>query len=314
MFSLLWYFIPLNLWVIARLSGVQVSLVELILMRVRRIPPSAVVDALINAHNAGIEQLTARDLRTHYLAGGDIEGVVKAMISAHHADLGLSFKQAAAIDLAGRNVFEAVQISVTPKVIDTPAIAAVAKDGIQLKAQARVTVRVSIQKLIGSAGEDTVLARVGEGIVTSIGSADTHKEVLEHPDRISQLVLDRGLDKGTAFEILSIDIADVDVEENIGAKLQIDQAKADLQIAEARAAERHAMAVAKQEEMKALAAQARTEVIRAEQQVPQAIAEALREGRLGVMDHYRLHNLQADTRLRDGVGTAAAAWQGNKDS
>ena len=299
--ALFFYLIPLNLWIVARLSGVRVGLLELVLMRIRRIPPGQVVDALINAHNAGITALSAKDLRTHYLAGGDIAVVVKAMISAHHADLGLAFRQAAAIDLAGRDVFEAVQISVTPKVIDTPSIAAVAKDGIQLTAQARVTVRVKIQKLIGSAGEDTVLARVGEGIVTSIGSAKSHKEVLENPDQISQLVLERGLDKGTAFEILSIDIADIDVEENIGAKLQIDQAKADLQIAEARAAERNALAVAKQQEMKALAEQARAEVIKAEKQVPEAMAEALRKGHLGVMDYHRLQNVQADTRMRAGI-------------
>ena len=294
------YFVPVNLWITAVFSGVKVGLFELVFMRIRKVPPSIIVNSMITATKAGVP-VTTTDLETHYLAGGHVPSVIKALISADKANIDLGFKQAAAIDLAGRDVFEAVQISVNPKVITTPKVAAVAADGIQLIAIARVTVRANITQLVGGAGEDTILARVGEGIVTSIGSAGSHKEVLENPDKISKLVLARGLDAGTAFTILSIDIADVDVGTNIGAQLQTDQAQADLKVAEAKAEERRAMAVAHEQEMKAEAQKARAEVIKAEAEVPKAMAEAFRSGNLGIMDYYRMKNIEADTSMRDSI-------------
>lgn len=294
------YFVPVNLWVTALFSGVRVNLFELVFMRIRRVPPRVIVESMITATKAGL-QVTTSEIETHYLAGGNVPSVIRALISADKANINLTFKQATAIDLAGRDVFEAVQISVNPKVINTPSVAAVAADGIQLITKARVTVRANIQQLVGGAGEDTILARVGEGIVTSIGSAITHKQVLANPDQISQLVLERGLDGGTAFEILSIDIADVDVGENIGAKLQIDQANADLRVAEAKAEERRAMAVAVEQEMRAKSQEARAQVILAEAEIPKAMASALKSGQLGVMDYYRLQNLKADTSMRTSI-------------
>lgn len=311
LFFLFLYFVPVNLWITAIFSQVRVSLAELVFMRIRKVPPSVIVNSLITATKAGLKiaeeentprrSLKTSDLETHYLAGGNVPQVIRALISADKANIDLTFKQATAIDLAGRDVFEAVQISVNPKVINTPSVAAVAADGIQLVAKALVTVRANIQQLVGGAGEDTILARVGEGIVTSIGSAGTHKEVLENPDKISKLVLQRGLDAGTAFEILSIDIADVDVGANIGAKLQTDQASADLKVAEAKAEERRAMAVAEEQEMVAKAQEARAKVILAEAEIPMAIAEAFRSGNLGVMDYYKFQNIQADTDMRDSI-------------
>jgi uncharacterized protein YqfA (UPF0365 family) len=294
------YFVPVGLWITAIFANVKVTIGELIGMRIRKVPPSVIVNSLITATKAGL-QLTTRELETHYLAGGNVPNVIRALISADKANISLSFKQATAIDLAGRDVFQAVQISVNPKVINTPKVAAVASDGIQLIAVARVTVRANIQQLVGGAGEDTILARVGEGIVSSIGSAATHKEVLESPDKISKLVLSRGLDAGTAFQILSIDIADVDVGANIGAKLQIDQATADLKVAEAKAEERRAMAVALEQEMVAKAQEARANVIQAEAEIPKAIADAFIKGNLGVMDYYKMQNVQADTEMRSSI-------------
>lgn len=294
------YFVPISLWITALFSGVKVGLLELVFMRIRKVPPSLIVNSMINATKAGID-LTTTELETHYLAGGNVPMVIKALISADKANIPLSFKQATAIDLAGRNVFEAVTTSVNPKVINTPNVAAVAQDGIQLIAKARVTVRANINQLVGGAGEETILARVGEGIVTSIGSSTSHKSVLENPDMISKLVLQKGLDAGTAYEILSIDIADIDVGENIGAKLQIDQAGADLRVAEAKAEERRAMAVAVEQEMKAKAQEARANVIQAEVEVPQAIAAAFRSGNLGIMDYYRMQNIQSDTDMRNNI-------------
>jgi uncharacterized protein YqfA (UPF0365 family) len=299
-FFLFLYFVPVNLWITARFSGARIGLLDLVLMRIRKVPPRVVVDSLITATKAGLE-ITSNDLETHYLAGGNVPNVIRALISADKANISLTFKQATAIDLAGRDVFQAVQISVNPKVITTPKVAGVASDGIQLIAVARVTVRASIAQLVGGAGEDTILARVGEGIVSSIGSAKSHKEVLESPDKISKLVLSRGLDAGTAFEILSIDIADVDVGANIGAKLQIDQATADLKVAEAKAEERRAMAVALEQEMKAKAQEARAKVIDAEAEIPKAMAEAFSKGNLGVMDYYKMQNVQADTDMRQAI-------------
>lgn len=292
------YFIPLGLWFTAWASGVRVSLIQLIVMRIRKVPPSLIVQQLITATKAGLT-ITANDLETHYLAGGNITTVVNAIISADKANLPLNYKLATAIDLAGRDVLEAVQMSVNPKVIDTPPVTAVAKDGIQLVAKARITVRANIGRLVGGAGEETILARVGEGIVTSIGSAISHKQVLENPDSISKVVLAKGLDSGTAFEILSIDIADIDVGKNIGAVLQMDQANADKNIAQAKAEERRAMAVAVEQEMKAKAQEARANVIQAEAEVPRAMAEAFRNGNMGIMDYYRMKNIQADTDMRD---------------
>lgn len=311
-FFIFLYFVPLNLWITAIFSGVRVGLLELVAMRIRKVPPSVIVNSLITARKAGLE-VSTRELETHYLAGGHVPSVIKALISADKANINLGFKQATAIDLAGRDVFEAVQISVNPKVITTPKVAAVAADGIQLIAIARVTVRANIQQLVGGAGEDTILARVGEGIVTSIGSATTHKEVLENPDKISKLVLQRGLDAGTAFEILSIDIADVDVGANIGAKLQIDQANADLKVAEAKAEERRAMAVASEQEMKAKSQEARAKVILAEAEIPIAMSEAFRSGNLGVMDYYKLENIKADTGMRDSISGEGKKTTGKGD-
>lgn len=299
-FFIFLYFVPVGLWITAVFAGVKVTIGELIGMRIRKVPPGVIVNSLITATKAGLE-LSTRELETHYLAGGNVPNVIRALISADKANISLSFKQATAIDLAGRDVFEAVQISVNPKVINTPKVAGVAADGIQLIAIARVTVRASIQQLVGGAGEETILARVGEGIVTSIGSAKSHKEVLENPDKISKLVLSRGLDAGTAFEILSIDIADVDVGANIGAKLQTDQAAADLRVAEAKAEERRAMAVAVEQEMKAKAQEARAKVIEAEAEIPKAIAQAFVNGNLGIMDYYKMQNVQADTEMRQSI-------------
>ncbi|GGZ40890.1 UPF0365 protein [Echinicola pacifica] len=294
------YFVPVNLWITAVFANVKVGIGELIGMRIRKVPPSVIVNSLITATKAGLD-LTTNELETHYLAGGNVPNVIRALISADKANINLTFKQATAIDLAGRDVFEAVQISVNPKVINTPSVAAVAADGIQLIAKARVTVRANIAQLVGGAGEETILARVGEGIVTSIGSASSHKSVLENPDKISKLVLQRGLDAGTAFEILSIDIADIDVGTNIGAKLQIDQASADLKVAEARAEERRAMAVALEQEMKARNVEMRAKVIEAEAEIPMALAEAFRSGNLGVMDYYRMENIKSDTEMRESI-------------
>ncbi len=307
------YFVPVNLWITAIFSNVKVGIGELIGMRIRKVPPSIIVNSLITSTKAGLD-LTTNDLETHYLAGGNVPNVIRALISADKANIKLTFKQATAIDLAGRDVFEAVQISVNPKVINTPNVAAVAADGIQLIAKARVTVRANIAQLVGGAGEETILARVGEGIVTSIGSAQNHKSVLENPDKISKLVLERGLDAGTAFEILSIDIADIDVGTNIGAKLQIDQASADLKVAEARAEERRAMAVALEQEMKAKAVEMRAKVIEAEAEVPKAISEAFRSGRLGIMDYYKMENIKSDTDMRSSIaGTdSGKAGEGGK--
>ncbi len=303
------YFIPINLWITAIFSGVRVGLFELVFMRIRKVPPSVIVNQMITATKAGLK-VTTSELETHYLAGGHVPLVIKALISADKANIALDFKQATAIDLAGREVFEAVQMSVNPKVITTPKVAAVAADGIQLIAVARVTVRANIAQLVGGAGEDTILARVGEGIVTSIGSAQSHKEVLQDPDKISKLVLSRGLDAGTAFTILSIDIADVDVGVNIGAQLQTDQAMADLKVAEAKAEERRAMAVAYEQEMKAEAQKAQAEVIRAEALVPQAMADAFRAGNLGIMDYVKMKNVEADTEMRDSIAKGSPKKKG----
>lgn len=299
--AVFFHYVPFILWLSAKVSGVNISLIQLFLMRIRNVPPSVIVQALIEAHKAGLSTITRDELEAHYLAGGHVEKVVHALVSASKANIELSFQMATAIDLAGRDVFEAVQMSVNPKVIDTPAVTAVAKDGIQLITKARVTVRANIRQLVGGAGEDTILARVGEGIVSSIGSSENHKSVLENPDSISKLVLRKGLDAGTAFEILSIDIADIDIGKNIGAALQIDQANADKNIAQAKAEERRAMAVASEQEMKAKAEEARANVIQAEAEVPKAMAEAFRSGNLGIMDYYRMKNIQADTLMRDSI-------------
>ena len=300
---LLWmilYFIPIGLWFQALVSDVKVSLLQLVLMRWRKVPPTIIVRAMIEGKKAGLELY--RDLlEAHYLAGGHVAQVVHALVSASKANIDLTFQIATAVDLAGRDVFESVQMSVNPKVINTPPVAAVAKDGIQLIAKARVTVRANIRQLVGGAGEETILARVGEGIVSSIGSAGSHKEVLENPDSISKVVLNKGLDSGTAFEILSIDIADIDIGKNIGAELQTDQAEADLKIAQAKAEERRAMAVATEHEMKALAQEMRARVIEAEAEVPRAMAEAFRNGNLGVMDYYKMKNIEADTSMRESI-------------
>jgi uncharacterized protein YqfA (UPF0365 family) len=293
--ALLLYLVPIGLWIAAWASGAYVGLFTLIAMRLRRVPPATIVTARISAVKAGIE-LSINDLEAHFLAGGNVTRVVNAMISADKANIPLPFQRAAAIDLAGRNVLEAVQMSVIPKVIETPRIAAVAKDGIQLIAVSRVTVRTNIDRLVGGAGEETIMARVGEGMVSTIGSAISHKHVLENPDHISKHILSKGLDAGTAYEILSIDIADVDVGENIGAKLQIDQANADKQIAQAKAEERRAMAVALEQEMRA-------RVVEAEAEVPRAMAEAFRAGNLGIMDYYRMKNMQADTAMREEIAS-----------
>ena len=293
---LFFHYVPFFLWLSAKVSGVNISLVQLFLMRIRNVPPYIIVPGLIEAHKAGLSNITRDELEAHYLAGGHVEKVVHALVSASKANIELPFQMATAIDLAGRDVFEAVQMSVNPKVIDTPPVTAVAKDGIQLIAKARVTVRANIRQLVGGAGEDTILARVGEGIVSSIGSSENHKSVLENPDSIR-----KGSDAGTAFEILSIDIADIDIGKNIGAALQIDQANADKNIAQAKAEERRAMAVASEQEMKAKAQEARAKVIEAEAEVPKAMAEAFRSGNLGIMDYYRMKNIEADTSMRENI-------------
>lgn len=295
----LWFF-PVTLWFQALISGVRIPLIQLVLMRWRGVSPNTIVMAMVTGTKAGLK-LKADELEAHYLAKGNVPKVVNALISADKANIPLDFKMATAIDLAGRDVLEAVQMSVNPKVINTPPVSAVAKDGIQLIAKARVTVRANIKQLVGGAGEETVLARVGEGIVSSIGSAESHKQVLENPDNISKVVLLKGLDAGTAFEILSIDIADIDVGKNIGAVLQMDQAEADKNIAQARAEERRAMAVALEQEMKAKAQEARANVIEAEAQIPLAMAEAFRSGNLGIMDYYRMKNIEADTEMRENI-------------
>jgi uncharacterized protein YqfA (UPF0365 family) len=297
---ILFWLLPIPLWLSAKFANVNISLLQLLFMRFRRVPPSTIVNAMVMAHKSGIP-LERDMLEAHYLAGGNVDRVVRALISADKANIDLDFKAATAIDLAGRNVFEAVQMSVQPRVIESPPVTAVAKDGIQLITKARVTVRANIKQLVGGAGEETVLARVGEGIVTSIGSASSHKAVMENPDSISKVVLAKGLDAGTAFEILSIDIADIDIGRNIGAALQMDQANADKNIAQAKAEERRAMAIALEQEMKAKAQEARAKVIEAEVQIPMAIAEAFRSGNLGVMDYYKMQNIQADTTMRENI-------------
>ncbi|MBI1939484.1 MAG: flotillin-like protein FloA [Ignavibacteriales bacterium] len=295
------YFVPLGLFITAYFSGVKVKIFrDLIGMRLRKVSPQVIVRNLISATKAGIE-LSISLLEAHYLAGGNVTNVVNALISANKANLDLGFAKAAAIDLAGRDVLEAVKMSVNPKVIETPLVSAVSKDGIQLKAMARITVRTNLERLVGGAGEQTILARVGEGIVSTIGSSTTHKEVLENPDSISKVVLSKGLDAGTAFEILSIDIADVDVGTNIGAILQTDQAEADLKVARAKAEERRAAAVALEQEMSAEVARMRSKVVEAEAEIPRAIAEAFKSGNLGVMDYYNLKNVQADTDMRTSI-------------
>ena len=300
--SIFFHFVPFFLWLSAHVSGVHISLIQLFLMRIRNVPPNVIVPSLIEAHKAGLDNVTRDKLEAHFLTGGHVQRVVHALVSVSKANIELSFEKAAAIDLAGRDVFEAVKTSVNPKVIDTPPVAAVAKNGIQLIAKARVTVRANIQQLVGGAGEDTILARVGEGIVSSIGSAETHEMVLENPDSISKLVLRKGLDAGTAFEILSIDIADIDVGKNIGVTLQIDQANADKNIAQAKAEERRAMAVALEQENVAKAQDARAQVIMAEAEVPKALAQALRDGNMGFMDYYKLQQVKADASMRENIG------------
>lgn len=299
------YLVPINQWFQCVLNGVRISIVQLVFMRWRKVPPAIIVNAMINSKKAGLD-LSADLLEAHYLAGGHVKSVVNALISADKANMSLDFKTATAIDLAGRDVLEAVQMSVNPKVLDTPAVTAVASNGIQLIVKARVTVRANIRQLVGGAGEETVLARVGEGIVTAIGSAKNHAEVLENPDSISKLVLSKGLDTGTAFEILSIDIADIDVGKNIGAQLQMDQAYADKNIAQARAEERRAMAIAVEQEMRAKAQEMRAKVIEAEAEVPLALSEAFKKGNLGIMDYYRMQNIKADTEMRESIAKPAS--------
>ena len=294
------YLVPINMWFQCVLNGVKISLIQLIFMRWRKVPPAIIVNAMVNSKKAGLN-LSSDLLEAHYLAGGHVRSVVNALISADKANIALDFNTATEIDLAGRDVFDAVQMSVNPKVLDTPSVAAVASNGIQLIVKARVTVRANIRQLVGGAGEETILARVGEGIVTAIGSAKSHADVLENPDSISKLVLSKGLDTGTAFEILSIDIADIDVGKNIGAQLQMDQANADKNIAQAKAEERRAMAIAVEQEMKAKAQEMRAKVIEAEAEVPMAMAEAFRNGNLGIMDYYKMQNIKADTEMRESI-------------
>jgi uncharacterized protein YqfA (UPF0365 family) len=298
--SFILYFIPVQLWIAAWSSGAPVGIFTLIAMRLRRVPPAIVITSRISAVKAGLD-IALNDLEAHYLAGGNVQRTVNALISADKAGIPMTFKRGAAIDLAGRDVLEAVKMSVIPKVIQTPRVAAVAKDGIQLIAISRVTVRTNIDRLVGGAGEETIIARVGEGVVSTIGSAETHKHVLENPDHISKNVLKKGLDAGSAYEILSIDIADVDVGENIGAKLQIEQANADKLMAQARAEARRAMAVAQEQEMTARVEEMRARVVEAEAEVPRAMAEAFRSGNLGIMDYYRMRNIQADTEMRTSL-------------
>lgn len=299
------YLVPVNLWFQCVLNGVKISLIQLIFMRWRKVPPAIIVNAMINSRKAGLN-LSSDLLEAHYLAGGHVRSVVNALISADKANIALDFNTATAIDLAGRDVFDAVQMSVNPKVLDTPSVAAVASNGIQLIVKARVTVRANIKQLVGGAGEETILARVGEGIVTAIGSAKSHADVLENPDSISKLVLSKGLDTGTAFEILSIDIADIDVGKNIGAQLQMDQANADKNIAQAKAEERRAMAIAVEQEMKAKAQEMRAKVIEAEAEVPLAMSEAFRNGNLGIMEYYKMQNIKADTEMRESIAKPVA--------
>ncbi|MGB1892939.1 MAG: flotillin-like protein FloA [Candidatus Latescibacterota bacterium] len=304
--ALFTYFIPIGLWISAYFAGVRVAIFkDLVGMRLRKVPPRQIITPKISATKAGIEIELDR-MEAHFLAGGNVNAVTLALISADKANIDLTFERAASIDLAGRDVLEAVKMSVNPKVINTPLIAAIAKDGIQVKATCRVTVRANIDRLVGGAGEETIIARVGEGIVTTIGSSDTHKGVLENPDGISKRVLEKGLDSGTAFEILSIDIADVDVGENIGAKLQTDQAEADLKIARAKAEERRAMARAREQEMTAQVVEMESRVKEAEAEVPRAMAEAFRSGNLGIMDYYRMRNIEADTEMRDSISESGA--------
>ncbi|WP_019850551.1 MULTISPECIES: flotillin-like protein FloA [Desulfitobacterium] len=302
--SIVFTFIPVGLWISALAAGVNVGIFTLIGMRLRRVTPSRIVNPLIKAHKAGLHVTTAQ-LEAHYLAGGNVDKVINALIAAERAAIPLQFERAAAIDLAGRDVLEAVQMSVNPKVIETPIVSAVAKNGIELRVKARVTVRANIDRLVGGAGEETIIARVGEGIVTSIGSSQSHEQVLENPDMVSRTVLAKGLDSGTAFEILSIDIADVDVGKNIGAQLQTDQAEADKRIAQAKAEERRAMAVAKEQEMIAYVQEMRAKVVEAESEVPRALAGALKEGKLGVMDYYNMQNIMADTSMRDNIARSS---------
>lgn len=305
-------FVPVGLWISALAAGVKVGIVDLIGMRLRRVSPAKIVNPLIKAEKAGLD-VNVSQLEAHYLAGGNVDRVVNALIAAERANIPLAFERAAAIDLAGRDVLDAVQMSVNPKVIETPVVAAMAKDGIEVRSRARVTVRANIDRLVGGAGEETIIARVGEGIVTTVGSSNSHKAVLENPDMISKTVLAKGLDTGTAFEILSIDIADVDVGRNIGAKLQADQAEADKQIAQAKAEERRAMAVAQEQERIADIQAMRAKVVEAEAQVPLAMAEAFRNGNLGVMDYYNMMNLQADTKMREGISGVGKEAAGKSD-
>lgn len=311
-FVVLFSFVPVMLWISALASGVRIGIFTLVAMRLRRVIPSRIVNPMIKATKAGLG-LSINQLESHYLAGGNVDRVVNALIAAQRANIALGFERAAAIDLAGRDVLNAVQMSVNPKVIETPVVAAVAKDGIEVKVIARVTVRANIDRLVGGAGEETIIARVGEGIVTTVGSSDTHKQVLENPDNISRTVLEKGLDAGTAFEILSIDIADVDVGRNIGAQLQTDQAEADKRIAQAKAEERRAMAVAREQEMKALVVEMKAKVVEAESQVPQAMADALREGKLGVMDYMNIQNIQSDTQMRSSISKMSDTNPGNQN-
>ncbi|EGO63315.1 flotillin-like protein FloA [Acetonema longum] len=304
--SLFLHFVPIGLWISAIAAGVHVGIFDLVGMRLRRVPPSQIVLPLIKANKAGL-QVNVNQLEAHYLAGGNVDRVVDALIAAHRAQIPLPFERSAAIDLAGRNVLEAVQMSVNPKVIETPVVSAVAKNGIELKVKARVTVRANIDRLVGGAGEATIIARVGEGIVTSVGSAEDHKHVLENPDDISRTVLGKGLDAGTAFEILSIDIADVDVGRNIGAELTTDQAEADKRIAQAKAEERRAMAVAREQEMQAYTQEMQAKVVEAEAEIPHALAMALQEGRMGVLDYYNMNNILADTKMRETLAKEGPA-------
>jgi uncharacterized protein YqfA (UPF0365 family) len=310
--AVLFTFVPVMLWISALAAGVRVGIFTLVGMRLRRVIPNRVVNPLIKAVKAGLE-LSTNQLESHYLAGGNVDRVVNALIAAHRANIELSFERAAAIDLAGRDVLEAVQMSVNPKVIETPFIAGVALDGIEVKAKARITVRANIDRLVGGAGEETIIARVGEGIVSTIGSSETHKKVLENPDLISQTVLAKGLDAGTAFEILSIDIADIDIGKNIGAELQTDQAMADKNIAQAKAEERRAMAVANEQEMKARVQEMRAKVVEAEAEVPMALAEALRSGNMGFMDYMNLKNIMADTTMRESISKSSNPEKDNDD-
>ena len=297
------HFVPLGLWISALAAGVNVGIFTLVGMRLRRVPPAQIVHPLIKANKAGLD-VNVNQLEAHFLAGGDVDKVIDALIAAHRAEIPLPFERSAAIDLAGRNVLEAVQMSVNPKVIETPLVSAVAKNGIELKVKARVTVRANIDRLVGGAGEATIIARVGEGIITTVGSTDDHREVLANPDFISRTVLTKGLDSGTAFEILSIDIADVDVGRNIGAELLTDQAEADKRIAQAKAEERRAMAVAQEQEMRAFTQEMQAKVVESQADVPKALAVALKEGRIGVMDYYNMNNVLADTQMRETIAKA----------